>query len=143
MVVQMLELIHSYLTGNIHTPSYGKSRYVLTFIDDFSRYCCVYFLKQKSEVFEIFKVFKFVVENLSGKNIKVLTTNNGNKYVNKKLQHICVYNVIQIQHFVPYTPQQNGVAKHTNRALKEMATCMLEDKYLSHNLWDEAINCSE
>ena len=63
MDVQVLELIHSYLIGNIPTPSYGNSRYVLTFIDYFSRYCWVYFLKQKSEVYEIFEK---LVENLSG-----------------------------------------------------------------------------
>ena len=77
MDVQVLELIHSYLIGPFPTPYYGNSRYVLTFIYDFSRYCWVYFLKQKSEVFEIFKVFKYLVENLSGNKIKVLRTDNG------------------------------------------------------------------
>ena len=38
-VIQVLDLIHSDIIGPIPTPSYGKSRYVLTFIDDFSRYC--------------------------------------------------------------------------------------------------------
>ena len=47
-----------------------------------------------------------------------------------------------MQHSVPYTPQQNGVAERKNRALKEMATCMLEDKDLCPNIWDEAINCA-
>ena len=40
---------------------------------------------------------------------------------------------------MPYTPQQNGVAERKNRALKEMATCMLEDKYSYPNIWYEAI----
>ena len=48
-----------------------------------------------------------------------------------------------MQHFVPYTPQQNGVVEHKNRAFQEMATCMLEDKDLSPNIWDKAINCVE
>ena len=48
-----------------------------------------------------------------------------------------------MQHSVPYTPHQNGVAKRKNRALKEMATCMIEEKDLSPNIWDEAINCYE
>ena len=48
---------------------------------------------------------------------------------------------IHMQHLVPYTPQHNGVAYHNNRALKEMATCMLEAKCLSSKLWDEALNC--
>ena len=56
---------------------------------------------------------------------------------------LCEYNVIQMQHLVHYTPQQNGVAESKNRALKEMVTCMLEAKYLSPKLCDEAINCAE
>ena len=72
----------------------------------------MYFLKQKYEVFEIFKVFKALVENLSGKKIKVLRIYNRNGYVNNNLQDICEENDIQMQHSVPYTPQQNGVADH-------------------------------
>ena len=101
--VQVLDLIHSYIIGPLPTPSYGNSRYVLTFIDDFSRYCWVYFLKQKYEVFEIFKVFKSLVENLSGNKIKFLKTDNGNEYFNNNLQQLCEENGIQMQHSMPYT----------------------------------------
>ena len=45
-----------------------------------------------------------------------------------------------MHHSVPYTPQQNGVAERKNKALKEMATCMIEGKDLNSKLWDEAIN---
>ena len=84
-VVQVLDLIHSYLIGPLPTPSYGNSRYALAFIDAFSRYCSVYFLKQKSEVFEIFKAFKALVEYLSGNKIKILRNDNGKEYVNDKI----------------------------------------------------------
>ena len=60
--VQVLELIHSYLIGPLPTPSYVNSRYVLTFINDFSRYCWVFFLKLKYEVYAIFKAFKYYVK---------------------------------------------------------------------------------
>ena len=36
---QQLGLVHSDLIGPLPTPSYGGSRYVLTFIDDYSRFC--------------------------------------------------------------------------------------------------------
>jgi len=49
---------------------------------------------------------------------------------------------IQMQHTVPYTPQQNGVAERKNRTLKEMANCMLQSKGLSLSFWAEAINCA-
>ena len=48
-----------------------------------------------------------------------------------------------MQCFVPYTPQQNGVAERKNRALKEMDTCTLEDNYLYPKIWYKAINCVE
>jgi hypothetical protein len=48
---------------------------------------------------------------------------------------------IQLQHTVPYTPQQNNAAERKNRSLKEMKNCMLQSKSLAPNIWDEAINC--
>ena len=47
---------------------------------------------------------------------------------------------IQLQHTVPYTPQQNGVAEWKNRSLKEMAYCMLHENSLPQRLWAEALN---
>ena len=81
----MIGLIHSNMIGNISSPSYDHSRYVLTFIDDFSRYCWVYFLNKKYEVFETSKVFKGLVESTRGNKIKVHRTENGKEYLNKNL----------------------------------------------------------
>ena len=43
-----LDLIHSDVSGPIPTTSINGSRYFLTFIDDCSRLCWVYFMKHKS-----------------------------------------------------------------------------------------------
>ena len=45
-----LGLIHSDISGPIPTTSMICSRYVITFIDDFSRFIWVFFLKKKYEV---------------------------------------------------------------------------------------------
>jgi hypothetical protein len=47
-----------------------------------------------------------------------------------------------MQHIVPYTPQQNGVAERKNHTLKEMENCMIQSKGLSLHFWVEAINCA-
>ena len=47
-----------------------------------------------------------------------------------------------MEHSVPYTPQQNGVAERKNRSLKNMETCLLHAKNLPPSLWVEAINCA-
>ena len=105
----------------------SQSKYALTFIDYFSMYCWVYFLKHNSEVFDLFKI---------------LRSDNGGEYVKYEFIQYCKYAGIQMQHSIPYTPQQNGVAEIKNRSLKEMATCMMEDKTLSPKFWTEAIKCA-
>ena len=70
----------------------------------------MYFLKLKSKVFETFKVYKDLVENACGKNIKVIRIENGKEYANNILEKHCEECGIQMHHYVPYTPPQNGVA---------------------------------
>jgi hypothetical protein len=48
--------------------------YYVSFIDDCSRKTWIYFLRKKSEVFDIFKELKALVENQTEKQIKVLRT---------------------------------------------------------------------
>lgn len=47
---QILELIHTDLCGPMQTETSSGKRYVLTFIDDHSRYTHIYLIKKKSEV---------------------------------------------------------------------------------------------
>jgi hypothetical protein len=136
-----LDLVHSDLMGPFPHPSINKARYVLTFIDDYSRYTWVYFLRKKSEVFEHLKDFKALVETQTGKKIKILCTDNGGEYINKDVQNLCREAGIQLQHTVPYTPQQNGVVERKNISLKEMTNCMLHVRSLPSKLWVEALNC--
>jgi hypothetical protein len=136
-----LYLIHSDLMGPFSHPYISKSRFVLIFVDDLSRFTWIYFLRQKSKVFQHLKDFKALVETQSGKKIKVLRTNNGGEYVNHEIQNIFHEAGIQLQHTTPYTLQQNEVVEQKNRSLKEMASCMLHAKSLPKRLWAEALNC--
>jgi len=77
---QILELVHSDVFGLASVPSLGKSVYFLSFIDEFSRNTWIYFLKNKSEVFDMFKEFKVLVENQTKKKIKVLRTDNAGEF---------------------------------------------------------------
>ena len=80
-----LELVHSDLCGPIPSASFSGFKYFLTFIDDYSRCTWVYFLKIKSEVFNMFLAYKALVEKQSGHQIIKLRSDNGGEYVNKKL----------------------------------------------------------
>lgn len=51
------ERIHADVCGPMSTLSLNKNRYFLAFVDDYSRMTWVYFVKEKSAVFSIFKKF--------------------------------------------------------------------------------------
>ncbi|KAK3022873.1 hypothetical protein RJ639_045963 [Escallonia herrerae] len=75
-----VDYIYSDLWGLSTIPSKGGGRYMLTFIDDFSRKVWVYILKKKSDVFVQWKQFKMMIEKQTGKEIKCLRTDNGMEF---------------------------------------------------------------
>jgi hypothetical protein len=74
--------------GPFPHPSIKKERFVLIFVDDFSRFTWIYFLLQKSKVFQHLKDFKALVETWSGKKIKVIRTDIEGEYVNHEINNI-------------------------------------------------------
>ncbi|KAJ4978478.1 hypothetical protein NE237_009258 [Protea cynaroides] len=75
-----LELIHTDVFGPVKQASINGIKYMVTFIDDHSRYVWVHFTKEKSKIFSKFKEFKEVAEVEVGKKICCLHTNIGGEY---------------------------------------------------------------
>ncbi|KRZ48337.1 Retrovirus-related Pol polyprotein from transposon TNT 1-94 [Trichinella nativa] len=105
--------------------SIGGSKYFVTFIDDHSRWCETYFLKNRNEVVDAFMDFKSHAENQTGNKIKTLRSDNATEYCSENFQKFLRVNGIRHETSVQYTPQQNGVAERKNRTLLDMARCML------------------
>jgi Integrase core domain/GAG-pre-integrase domain len=85
-----LELIHIDICEPITPASFGGRRYFITFIDDYSRKCWVYFLKKKSVAFETFKKFKIMIEKNIGTCIKSLRSDRGDEYLSNNFKKNCV-----------------------------------------------------
>ncbi|GKA17377.1 zinc finger, CCHC-type containing protein [Tanacetum coccineum] len=132
----ILELIHSDLCDFHATPSLGNKKYVITFIDDASRFCYVYLLHAKDEALDKFRIYKTEVELQQNDLVKTLRTDRGGEYYDPVF-----FQSVGIIHetTAPYTPQQNGVAERKNRALKEMVNSMLSYSGLSEGFWGEAM----
>ena len=77
----------------------------MSFIDDYSRKTWIYFLKAKNEIFNKFKEFKALVENLSKKKIKILRSNNGGQFTSDEFKSFCKEVGIKREFSTRYNPQ--------------------------------------
>jgi transposase InsO family protein len=134
----VLEFIHSDVCGPMPSSSISGYVYYVSFIDDYSRKTWIYFLKTKDEVFNKFKEYKALIENLSERKIKTLRSDNGGEYTSKEFVNFCKYVGIKRELTTPYNPQQNGVAERKNRTILEAVKTMIHDQDLPMCLWEEA-----
>ena len=135
-----LQLIHSDLYGPMRTTSKGGAEYFVLFMDDFSRYSFVYFLRKKNEALDAFRKFKTLVENQLGRRIRKLRTDNGGEYTGDDFENCLSEHGIIHETSLPYTPQQNGVSERMNRTVVEMARTLLIHSNLHASFWVEAVN---
>ena len=77
-----LELVHSDVCGPMQTASIGGAKYFVTFIDDYTRCCSVFFLRHKSEVFDKFKEFEALTSG--GEDEKILVLKTGKSFMKYK-----------------------------------------------------------
>ncbi|CAL2254986.1 unnamed protein product [Prunus armeniaca] len=135
----LLELVHTDVCGPMRTPSLDNNRYFILFINDYTRMTWVYFLRERSEVFNIFKKFKTHVEKQSGHYIKALRSDRGKEYTSKEFNKFCEDEGVEHQLTVGYAPEQNGVSERKNRTIMEMARSMIFEKGLPNTFWAEAV----
>ena len=133
------ELVHSDVCGPMSVNSIGGSRFFVTFIDDYSRYTHVYFIKSKDQVLEKFKEFVTLTTNLTGKQVKTLRTDNGGEYCSKEFESYLKEKGIVHQTTVSYNPAQNGVPERMNRTLVESARLMMSHANMTIEFWAELL----
>jgi hypothetical protein len=84
-----LDIIHSDVCEPMPATSLSGYVYYVSFIYDLSRKNWICFLKAKSEVFNEFKEFRELVENLSEKKIKILRSDNGGEFTLDAFKTFC------------------------------------------------------
>ena len=120
----MLELMYTYVWRQSQVSSVGGSCYYVTFIDDATRKCWVYCIRQKIDVFDTFEKWKALVENETGKRLKCLRSDNGGEYCSKEFDYYYSYHSIHREKTVPGTPQENGLSERMNTTIMERARSM-------------------
>lgn len=100
-----LDIIHTDVCGPMRTESVGGAQYFVTFIDDHTRWCEIYFMRNKSEVPQKFVEFTNFAERQTGQKIKAVQSDNGKEYCNSTLDTLFKERGIRHRLTVPHTPE--------------------------------------
>jgi hypothetical protein len=100
-----LEIVHTDLVGTTTTKDLKGVEYFMLLVDDYTRMTSVFFLRNKSEDFENFKVYKEMVEYEMDSKIKCLRSDNGGEFTSKEFMYYCNMNGIKRQFSIARTPQ--------------------------------------
>jgi hypothetical protein len=130
-----LELIFSDVLG-LAIDSFGRKKYYVSFIDDYSKFIWLYLLHSKFEVYKYFLEFQRLVEQQFDRKILAVQSDWGGEY--EKLNSF--FRNIAIAHQVscPHTHQQNGAAERKHHHIVEMGLALLAHASMPLKYWDEA-----
>ena len=129
----LLEIIHTDISGPYSSTLCGN-KYFITFVDDFSRYGYVFFIKENSYALEIYKVFLTEVEKQLGKVIKIVRSDRGGDYYGNHsdarqqkgpFARYLQDNDIVAQNTMHGSPEQNSVVERRNHTLMEIKRIMM------------------
>jgi transposase InsO family protein len=135
-----LEIVHTDLVGPTTTKGLKGEKQFMLLVDDYKRTIAVFFVRNKLEAFENFKVYKEMVENEMDSKIKCLRYDNGGEFTSNEFMDYYNRHGIKRQFSVARTPQQNGVVERKNMTIHEMAQTMLMDSKLTNIFWTDAVH---
>ncbi|KAG1670109.1 hypothetical protein FOA52_013685 [Chlamydomonas sp. UWO 241] len=133
----LLHVLHSDLMGPLSPASRGGARYVMTVIEDYSRYSLVFLLK--SDASHSMRQAIAFFECQTGASVRNVRSDRGGDFINHALYDHYKAKGIVLQHTMPHTPEQNGVAERINRTLTDKVRPMLAHSGMSLGYWGEAM----
>ncbi|GBO30829.1 Retrovirus-related Pol polyprotein from transposon TNT 1-94 [Araneus ventricosus] len=136
------ELIFADVCGPFD-KSFRRFQYFVIFKDQFTKFRCVFFLKQKSDVASALQ--EFLAYGILGHIVKEVISDNGGEFDNKEVRMVLKKKGVVQRFTAPYTSEQNGGSERENRTIVEMARTLKNsnpDVEFPPALWAELINTS-
>ena len=96
----MLDIVHTDIVGPITPEAVDGHKYAIGFVDSFSRYYRVYFMKSREEPLEKFQQFCADV----GQPL-TLVSDGAKEYISNDLKKFTRLKGIKLENSAPYTPQ--------------------------------------
>ena len=134
------ELVHTDICGPF-PASYDGYKYFVTFTDDFTRFTCIFPMKNKSDLKDIFKRYSRRMKRQFGWRVKKVRSDNGGEYASNALDEFFSEEGIVWEPTVGYTPPENGVSERLqpNRTICEKLRTLSFESGLPIELWPNLI----
>ena len=111
-----LDLVHSDL-DEMPVLSLGGYKYTATYLDDYSSFGVMFYLKKKSDKFAAFKQYKAWAKRQLGTTLKCRRFDRGGEFLSNEQRSYMIENGIETQMSMPDTPQQNGRAERFQQTI--------------------------
>jgi len=124
--------------GPFKLESMGHEKYMISLIDDFTRYAEVNFLFKKCDTSRVLQTFCEKIKTQMNQYLRSFHSDQGGEYINAELTDY--FESKGIQHLVTaaYSPESNGIAERYNQTLMNMVRSSLDNVLTS--LWAEPFN---
>lgn len=137
-----LALIHTDLLYVSPVGAIKKSKYVVTFTDDFSRFTMTYTLVSKVQVGPALKNYLQLMRAKLGdkkKEVHFLRLDGGTEYLTDEVKEIIKKEDMFLDISSPASSEMNGVAERINKTLVIITIALLLDCGLPLELWELAL----
>ncbi|KAJ0581064.1 putative RNA-directed DNA polymerase [Helianthus annuus] len=134
----VLDLVYCDVWGPSPTLSIDGYRFFLLCVDHHSRYMWLYPLKQKSDVYTIFKNFVSMAERQFSTKLKNVQTDWGGEFRN--LTPFFTSLGIVHRRSCPHTSEQNGTVERRHRHVVETGLALLAHSNLPQRFWHFAFD---
>ena len=111
--------------------SIGGYKYTATYLDNYSSFGVMFYLKKKSDEFAAFKQYKAWAEKQLGTTLKCRRFNRGGEFLSNEKKAYMIENGIETQMSMPDTPQQTGRVERFQQTIINGAEAMRHHAGLS------------
>lgn len=120
--------------GEIHPPSTGQHKWILTATDYFMKWIKVVPVRNATGTV----IIKFLTKNILSQFgcLCKLVTDNAQSFKSEKMVSFCKNHNITLSHLTPYYPQRNGLAESSNKSLVRIIKKLLSQNKKS---WDSKL----
>jgi len=135
---ELFDLVHTNVMGPFKVKSMARKKYMISLIDDFTRYAEVNFLFKKSDASRVLQTFCENINTQTKRYPWSFRSDQEGEYINAELTDY--FESKDIQHLITtaYSPESNGVAERYDQTLTNIVRPSHDN--VPTSLWAEAFN---